>query len=340
MPVRSEALMDGTTLCPHCNTRFRIIEAQMAAHNGMVRCGHCMQIFDARPGFVSGEPHPQLELPISDSLAATELSPADETAEPDEERAGQEGVKSEPTVAADAAETGQTESQTGEVATEIPADTPVDLPEETQPDITVGEPGGETQVADVSPVMDVDASRPMTLAEQVAVVQDEDGSRYPHKRHNWPWAVAVALLLATLLAQGVYLFRVDLAIYRPELKPALIEYCRLLGCSMPLPRHLDSMSIESSSLEADGSHENQITLNALLRNRATYTQAYPHIELTFNDTQDKLLARRTFRPADYLPPPENEKDGLASSHEISIKLRLDTTDLRPVGYRLVLFYPQ
>lgn len=35
------------TRCPHCRTVFRINTEQMRAHNGMVRCGSCRQIFNA-----------------------------------------------------------------------------------------------------------------------------------------------------------------------------------------------------------------------------------------------------------------------------------------------------
>lgn len=100
------------------------------------------------------------------------------------------------------------------------------------------------------------------------------------------------------------------------------------------------MSIESSDLEADPAQTNVITLNALLRNRAPYTKAYPNLELTLTDAQDKTLARTTFRPVEYLKPNEDEKQGLAANHDLSVKLSIDTTDLKPSGYRLFLFYPK
>jgi len=51
------------------------------------------------------------------------------------------------------------------------------------------------------------------------------------------------------------------------------------------------------------------------------------------------LARRIFSPGEYLPPPQDISAGFPANQELGIKLRLDTTDLKPVGYRLVLFYP-
>lgn len=36
------------TRCPHCDTRFRVTDEQLNVANGKVRCGHCMEVFDAR----------------------------------------------------------------------------------------------------------------------------------------------------------------------------------------------------------------------------------------------------------------------------------------------------
>lgn len=73
--------MNGTTLCPHCMTRFRVAEEQLESHDGMVRCGHCLQAFDARVDFIANEPDPQLDLPILDAaaeevMAAEPIEPA------------------------------------------------------------------------------------------------------------------------------------------------------------------------------------------------------------------------------------------------------------------------
>ncbi|OGS99848.1 MAG: hypothetical protein A3F73_05505 [Gallionellales bacterium RIFCSPLOWO2_12_FULL_59_22] len=291
--------MSGTTLCPHCDTRFKIADTQLEAHQGMVRCGNCLQAFDARPGYIPDQPSPQLELPILDKAAA-----------PATELPGGEPQTAEPVQAFD--ETSLTET---------PPDDPATLTQPTAADEPVAQPA--------------------TLAERVAILQDDESGREPPPEYRrWLWAVAAFLLLLALLAQAAYFFRVDLAARLPGLKPALTGYCQLLGCSVPLPQKTGLMSIESSDLEADPARENQITLNALLRNRAPYPQAFPNLELTLNDTHDTPLARRIFKPKDYLPPLENEQTGLLPNHEISVRLHLNTNDLMPTGYRLVLFYPQ
>ncbi len=181
-----------------------------------------------------------------------------------------------------------------------------------------------------------------TLAQQVQISEEppQSAPKPSSKKTAWPWAVGSLLLVALLLAQAAYFFRVDLAARLPGLKPALQSYCKLLQCSVPLPQIADLISIESSEMEADPSQGNAITLNASLRNRAPYAQTYPSLELTLTDTQGKALARRTFRPAEYLKPGEDEASGLPPTREVSLKLHFDISDLKPSGYRLFLFYPQ
>lgn len=315
--------MSGTTLCPHCDTRFKVAEAQLESHEGMVRCGSCLQAFDARPGYIPDQPSPQLELPILDeqvapALSVEETKPVEKTVSVEE--AGLD--EAAPPVNELAAEAG---------SPEIPHN---DLLDFNQPAAAAVEAEGETPLIAAEPV-----TQPMTLAEQVAIVPDENGDEPLPEYRRWPWVVASVLLILVLFAQAVYFFRVDLAAHLPGLKPALVGYCKLLRCSVPLPQNTGLMSIESSDLEADPAHENRVVLNVLLRNRAAYAQAFPNLELTLNDTQDKPLARRTFVPKDYLPPAENEKTGLLPNHELSVKLQLGTTDLKPAGYRLALHYP-
>jgi predicted Zn finger-like uncharacterized protein len=262
--------MEGFTRCPHCNTCFKIAEDQLDLRQGRVRCGHCLQAFNAREGFVATPPA---------SLATLNpMSTAQMVAE----------------------------SLSQVIAT--PASATTTLVE--------------------------DSSSPEEL-----VVPVEKKHRTKQRIFSILLGLASVLLLMTLLGQAVYFFRNDLAARYPNVKPALLAYCELLQCSLPLPQKAELVSIESSDLEAVPAQENQIILNALLRNRAPYAQAFPYLELTLNDTQDAPLVRRILRPVDYLPRTEQEKRGLQGNHEVILEVALHTRDIKPTGYRLVLFYP-
>ena len=316
--------MNGTTLCPHCNTRFRIAGEQLEAHQGMVRCGHCMQAFDARPGFIPDQPDPQLELPIADQAAlSTTTQTAAPAAEPEEQSEEQKPAEQD----ADKGEPPAEEAQQAELTVATS-----ELPHDGSPDFAPSAANDSTSAA-------AELAKPLVIQPLAGDDATEEALPAPRKR-RWPWIAASSLLALLLLMQGLYFFRVELAARLPGLKPMLVVYCKALGCTVPLPQDPVLMSIESSELEADPEHENQITLVALLRNRSTHVQAFPVLELSLNDTQDKVVARRQFKPADYLPATESEAAGLRPNRELSIRLKLDTTDLRPTGYRLALFYPQ
>ena len=90
-------------------------------------------------------------------------------------------------------------------------------------------------------------------------------------------------------------------------------------------------------MNQDLQQPNITQLDFLLHNRAAFAQAYPMVELTFLDGDEKVLARRRLKPADYLKQKNELVNGLASNREATVQLRLDTGELKPSGYKLFLF---
>ncbi len=80
--------MTEITQCPECRTRFKVTDAQLDAHDGLVRCGHCHDVFNAREHLHDDEPSPQLTLPIDIESPANQpdLAPIPEVREPGENR--------------------------------------------------------------------------------------------------------------------------------------------------------------------------------------------------------------------------------------------------------------
>ncbi len=259
--------MTEITRCPECGTRFKVTAAQLDAHDGLVRCGHCQNVFNAREHLHDDEPSPQLSLPI---------------------------------------------------------DTDVPLLE-----------------AELAPDLPVPPEKPATLAQQVRFVEEltEEVAQLQPRKADRAGIALVTLLALTLLAQAGYHFRVELAARLPGIKPLLLQYCELLACTVPLPQKVELMAIESSDLQSDPGQGNIVTLQALIHNRAPYAQAYPSLELTLTDMQDRDLARRVLHPADYLKAGADQNLGVAPRRDLDVKVRIDTTDLKPSGYRLFLFYP-
>ncbi|HYG54096.1 MAG TPA: DUF3426 domain-containing protein [Burkholderiales bacterium] len=152
------------------------------------------------------------------------------------------------------------------------------------------------------------------------------------------WALAAFLAALLLVAQAGYRYRTEIAVLVPEARASLEAACRPLGCSVPLPRRAELMSIDSSDLQADPRRDGVIVLNALLRNRARYTQQFPALELTLTDEADRPVLRRVLRPADYVER-SRATQGIPAGAEAQLRVYLDASRARATGYRLYLFYP-
>ncbi len=297
--VRCEKMNTAVTQCPACATRFNVSEAQLAARDGLVRCGRCETAFNARDHLLPDEPSPQLSLPIGDEAPVSDSFPGVQ----------ENSTQSEHFIPSDFAE----------------------LPDDV------------TELPDLTPLTDVTGleAAPATLAQHVRFNDTDPGeedSPAPARPRRLPLFLALLLTLL-LLAQTVYFFRNDLALRLPGIKPALQQVCEVLSCSIDLPRNADLLSIESSELEADAKHPNVFTLHVLLRNHAAHAQALPSLEMTLTDTQEQVIARRTFHPADYLKGLAEKPGAMAAKRELALALHLETAELRPTGYRLLLFYP-
>jgi len=331
-----------TAQCPECSTRFKVNDKQLTAYNGMVRCGRCSHVFNAA------------EQVNEEEQVAEEASNSQQPIE----------IQQEGTVDGEySAETAALLDSLLDPSPAIPNEDPI-VPFETIEPIEVQEAIEPVEAQEADEVISAETPSEtipsfLETAEQdespfiMAPVETEElehhfkfGDAPPSveiskptpKPLRWPWVLGSMFLLLGLTAQALYFYRVEVAARLPGLKPMLVHYCKQLQCSIPLPTNAELMSIESSDLAANPFQPNYVTLSALLQNLAPYAQAYPSLELSLTDIEDKIIARRTFAPSEYLKKTISEKRGLAAHREISIKLPLDSSDLKPSGYKLFLFY--
>lgn len=313
--------MTSLTRCPACATVFRVEAAQLEARQGFVRCGQCAKVFDARASLTE-----EREKPADDEPLDIELYLGPPSTPP--------STLPESTIEPE------------------PAATPIEFGAAAPPEL---EPRLDGMVpAEVEPPVDAVAltaveprvtAEPMkdSLAEADTPPQSspeyEFGPRARTRIVTELWAIGSVILLLGLGAQAAYLFRAELALAVPGSKPYLAAACRRLGCEVPPPRHPALLSIESSELQVDAALPGLLTLNATLRNRATFPQGHPSIELTLTDADDRPLARRVLAPPDYLGDRLAREPLFAAASEHPVRLHIDATAVRPTGYRLFLFYP-
>lgn len=297
--------MSKLTRCPNCSTKFRASDAQLAAYQGKVRCGHCAIVFNALEHLVNeaGEsdvPLAPLPKPPT-SLAPTPKPPA-----------------SKPIVAA--------------TPPPLPVALPPILPLPPEPAPAPAHPTEEE--ASLLTDYQIEQARGENF-----VVKPHENLREMPWWMDVLWGVGCGLLILLALGQGLFYQRFNLVAHYPQLRPALGAFCQALGCQINFPKNIQQVSIESSELQADPARQNVVLLGALLRNRADYVQEFPALELTLTNQADEPVARRIFLPQEYLKTLGLLRQGFAPNGEMNVQLRLRITAPAAVGYRLYLFYP-
>jgi predicted Zn finger-like uncharacterized protein len=158
----------------------------------------------------------------------------------------------------------------------------------------------------------------------------------PPRRGPWPLLAVLAALV--LVAQALLYFRSEIAAGMPAARGPLERACRLFACELRLPRQVKLLSIESYEVRPDPLREGVIVLNAVIRNRAPFTQEYPALQLTLTDDANRDLVTRAILPREYLDPAAAAR-GIEAGGEASLTVHFDASRTRATGYELVLFYP-
>lgn len=312
--------MQSITHCTACQTQFVVTELQLKQHHGIVRCGHCLHVFNAteqlvnlvnvndaglennvlESNVVELKPRIKADLPPADLLIPSDLTSKTSTDNhsPDE----------------------------SEVAAKMPV--PVAEMVETISDVTciVSPLNASSNIANTTETYQYDY-----LTEPVKPKPNSKLSPVLF------WILLITLLLAAI-AQSVYFLRHQIALYYPNFKPSLVQVCEKIGCSIDLPKKIESIVIDDSDIQEDAEHVGLMRLSTTLINQARFNQAYPNLELTLTDVEDKPKLRRIFKPYEYLPANTNVAKGIAAGEEIRVKLAMTTQGIVVAGYRVFVTY--
>lgn len=335
--------MADITVCPQCQTRFRVTEEQLKARKGHVRCGRCNHIFNARETLLDETPEPESAVKIEVQAQAPQpeemiVTPPVSAQEIVSETTAAETIEHQPQEPAPPETREHAQPETMNV---------VSAYAESAPPESGPKPDHELK-PDPKPEHEVHVIRVQPPAEKEQPRVSPNRPKYgppPKPKRAWPWVLASLLLLLVLAGQGIYFFRDAIAANYPPIRPVLENACTFFQCEIKLPRNPDLISIESSELHADPARAYIVVLTSTLRNGASHAQAYPTLELTLTNARDEMVARRLFLPSEYVRPgkyaqlDETIAQGIPAKSEVAVKLLMDMGELKAEGYRLYLFYP-
>jgi len=410
------------TQCPHCQTSFRVSRAQLAAARGVVRCGACMELFNAaralqgdgaEPAPIaqhSNEPpseaapaqrrKPDVSSPgtfwIHDELDLDSLDLDEELAklERQERQFSREPLGLEPEQSSAEADTlpQRTDEVTKRAAdSATPEHEPVAMPPEPidtdngapheahwrltpvaaeyrkQPSPLIASRESQTQPSytthRIEPSLDdvlQHSDEPRLVAEpiepsdedepqQTRRTRNEDADplfeleeeplqlEWEARRRPWGrwlgWGLLNLIALLALAAQYVT-YNFEALARQDEYRPWLERICPAVGCKLP-PR-VDISQIKSSNLvvRSHPDFAGALIVDAMIYNRAPFAQPFPLLEVQFDDLQGKTLARRTFKPGEYLSGELAGQHEMPSQIPIHISLEILDPGANAVNYSL------
>lgn len=363
------------TQCPHCGTQFRVAADQLKLRGGIVRCGACQQIFDGNSTLIdlAAGPAPVVAAPAD---ATPEVpspvifpAPVDETpvetlapvSEPVSEQVSEPVAQQEP----------EPEPVPTPASTSEPDTLPAPEPSREHTADSIGPPtlllressGGSPPIVsnapasprnraaeararrvkaapsriDEAPKPPPPPPKPKPDIDEPEFVRSTRQREASSKTTRIALAVGSVLLLIALVVQAAVSFRDVLAARHPGLRPALVSTCALLGCSVNLPARPEQLVIETGELITLGG--NAYTFSTVLRNQGDMALAWPSLELTLNDLDDKPLVRRVFGPRDYAGAAAAAPAGFAARGEQQVRIHFRLEGAEPSGYHIAVFYP-
>ena len=306
-----------TTRCPRCETRFNITAQHMQQASGAVRCGECMNVFQADQHQVNdvSTAQPQPTVPSApqqhhktDSKKITKSNSERWNEALEEARIALEDIHLDP-----------------EPAPQAPA-------ENSQVNNTPAEDSGIEVISD-----------PVTDDPFAGLVVDKAPTRRrvtasrPPRRRILGASIALVLMLS-LVAQVIYMNKDRLATH-PQWRPMLVAVCQLTGCE--LASAINLANIEGSHLIVRQHPDNPdaLMVDAMLLNSAAHSQPFPKLELRFSDQHNVLVAAGRFQPKDYLQGELSALSAMPPNTPLHISLAITNPGDDASHYTLRLLAP-
>jgi predicted Zn finger-like uncharacterized protein len=163
----------------------------------------------------------------------------------------------------------------------------------------------------------------------------------PHKARGRQlgWGLLILLGAAALPGQYVTYHFNELA-RQDQYRPWFEQLCPTVGCQ--LPSKVDINQVKSSNLVVRSHPEfsGALVVDAILYNRAPFSQPFPLLEMRFADINGQLLASRRFKPSEYLAGELAGSPEMPPQTPIHISLDILDPGTQAVNYSLSFHSPE
>jgi len=149
------------------------------------------------------------------------------------------------------------------------------------------------------------------------------------------WGLGNLLVLMVLAVQIIYFFSTELG-RNPDMRPQVLWVCKYLGCTIQPQIDAGLIELANTRVSPHPAYADVLRLRATLINRASFSQAYPLIEVSLSNRNGELVGRRTYRPAHYLGKKKNLPQNMVPNVIVHAKLEITSPNRRADGFEIRL----
>ncbi|ROM63567.1 hypothetical protein BK653_26315 [Pseudomonas brassicacearum] len=403
------------TQCPHCHTSFRVSHTQLSVARGVVRCGSCLQVFNAARQLLEQRATKETVTPLAPPIkspgveappraisqkqwTAAELDLDDLDKElarlerRDKRAPDTFGRRREDNLSAQRDPlSNEQEPWSDSLYSESPAERAETLiqppvepfepheparPPRTEPSLSLALEPLEPEDEPVTPLRLEPEDEPPEHLERLSATDDHDDEpvqsaplRKSRERHepglraealhdldddplqlDWrkrrsPWGRrllwGLLILLAAAALGGQYIaYHFEELARQDQYRPWFLQICPTIGCDVP--SKVDIAKIKSSNLVVRSHPEfsGALVVDAIIYNRAPFSQPFPLLELRFADLNGHLIASRRFKPGEYLGGDLEGRGEMPPQTPIHIALDILDPGSKAVNYSLSFHSPE
>lgn len=311
--------------CPKCTQRLWLIEDQLDAAEGWVRCSSCEQVFLALACLLDAQ--------SASKYANMAWGPSEQ---------GTGHLKDQPML-------GKSSERDSHSSTAKP----ISIDEFIQQQSQASSKRDSDQSLPSQPSELSSRTSPLAHGSSNAWLELEHAReevrvhpRASSQRQGWFLYLGLLVFLVVLPLVFTFRFKNEVAALYPGLKAPLVQMCQWLQCQVDWPRDLTALSIESSSLEKEELRDEllpnaqskakryQYQLSLRIKNSFSYPLAAPRIKLTLLDERDQVLSEQLLDLPVSQDSPVIKPGGL---NPFLLPLTApDSSVLLPSGYRVEL----
>ena len=149
----------------------------------------------------------------------------------------------------------------------------------------------------------------------------------------------LVLLAAAALAGQYIANHFDELSRQDQYRPIFQQLCPQIGCTVPSKVDIDRIKSSNLVVRSHPEFAGALVVDAILYNRAPFSQPFPLLELRFADLNGKMIASRRFKPGEYL---SGDLPKAEMPPQTPIHIALDILDPGPkaVNYSLSFHSPE